>query len=94
MEKLQKAEMEVGTRYPGYAWINEYREMFFRPKAVGAHKGRIKKVVEEEDLIISESNKYVIVHFKIEKIKGEHKYFHSLIKVMDRLITIFQKYDF
>lgn len=94
-EQLQKIDMVVGKEYKGYAWRNEYGEFFFRPAAEGSRAGRINKVYEESDFSVFQSQKLIMVHIKISKTNdGVSSYVRALSKIVDKLISVFFKYEF
>lgn len=94
-EQLHKIDMVVGKEYKGYAWRNEYGEFFFRPAAEGSRAGRINKVYEESEFSISQSEKNIMIHIKMPKTKdGVSAYVRALSKIVDKLISVFLKYEF
>ena len=93
-EQLKKQDMVVGKEYKGYAWVNDYMEIHFRPAAVGSRAGRIKKICEEEDYALTETKNFVQVHIRIPKTKdGAAAYVKALTAVVNKLITAFMKYE-
>lgn len=93
-EQLVKQDMVVGKEYKGYAWLNEYMEIFFRPAAVGSRAGRIKKIVEKENYTVSGSKKYVFIHIRIPKASdGAMGYIRFLGNIYTELIKVFTKYE-
>lgn len=93
-EQLKKQDMVVGKQYKGYAWRNEYGEFFFRPTAVGSRAGQTKKIVEDNDFILSSTKELVIIHVRIPKSNGGTKeYVKALTAVVNKLIAAFFKYE-
>lgn len=86
--------MVVGKQYKGYAWRNEYGEFFFRPSAVGSRAGQQKRIVEDDDFILSSTKELVLVHIRIPKTTGGAKeYIKLLTAVVNKLIAAFFKYE-
>ena len=93
-EPLKKQDMVVGKEYKGYAWVNDYMEIHFRPSAVGSRAGRIKKICEEEDYALSESKNFVLISIKLPKTKeGRTGYLKYLTAVVNKLIAAFMRYE-
>lgn len=92
-EQIVKQDMVVGKEYKGYAWVNEYMEIFFRPAAVGSRAGRITKIVEKENYTVSNSKKYVFIHIRIPKTgDGSNGCVKFLGNIYAELIKVFFKY--
>ena len=86
--------MVVGKEYKGYAWVNDFMEIHFRPAAVGSRAGRIKKICEEEDYALSETKNFVQVYIRLPKKEGGAKtYIKALSNVVNKLIAAFMKYE-
>lgn len=93
-EPLKKQDMVVGKEYKGYAWVNDYMEIHFRPAAVGSRAGRVKKICEDEDYALSETKNYVQIYIRLPKQKeGPTVYIKSLTSTINKLINAFLKYD-
>ena len=93
-EQLKKQDMVVGKQYKGYAWRNDYGEFFFRPTAVGSRAGQTKKIVEDNDFILSSTKELVIIHVRIPKRNGgTTEYVKALTAVVNKLIAAFFKYE-
>lgn len=63
----KKMEMEVGKRYQGYGWRNEYGEFMFEPSKVGSRAGETKLIKSTDNYTISETKNCIIVHMRLEK---------------------------
>ena len=86
--------MVVGKEYKGYAWVNDYMEIHFRPAAVGSRAGRVKKICEDEDYALSETKNYVQIYIRLPKHKeGAAAYIKSLTSTINKLINAFLKYE-
>lgn len=92
-ETLKKQEMQVGKEYKGYAWRNEYGEFFFRPVAEGSRAGRVKKVCEGANYVVSTTRESVIIHMKFKKVTGKYLYVHVLGNILNELVNVFMKYE-
>lgn len=92
-ETLKKQDMQVGKEYKGYAWRNEYGEFFFRPAAEGSRAGRVKKVCEGPNYVVSTTRESVIIHMKLKKVQGRMLYVHALGNMLNELINVFLKYE-
>lgn len=86
--------MVVGKEYKGYAWVNDYMEIHFRPAAVGSRAGRVKKICEEQDYAMSETKNYVLINIRLPKHKeGAAAYIKALTSTINKLINAFLKYE-
>lgn len=59
--------MEVGRRYLGYGYINEYGQFDFTPQQKGSQAGREKVVFTDSDYTISTTKNYVLIKMRIPK---------------------------
>lgn len=91
---MNKMDMEVGKRYIGYGWRNEFGEFCFTPQQTGANKGRIIKVEEGGNYSISKSKKFYIFNFKIRRTFNLQEVVKEVTRIMDVFITTLIKYEF
>lgn len=93
-EPLKKQDMVVGKEYKGYAWVNDFMEIHFRPAAVGSRAGRVKKICEEQDFALSETKNFVQVYIRLPKQEGgATAYIKALTGAVNKLIAAFMKYE-
>ena len=85
--------MEVGKRYRGYGFINEYREFSFEPEATGSHAGREKCISSKDGIRVSATKNLVLVKFNIEKKENKLDYIKALTKIFNTISTIFNEYE-
>lgn len=62
-----KQNLEVGRKYRGSFWINEYGEIQVRPEQKGTKPSNLKIVLEHETFTIYESKEIFKVSIKIAK---------------------------
>ena len=60
-------EMEVGKRYAGYGWRNEFGEFMFEPVKLGSRAGETKLIKSSERYTISETKNCVVIHLRLDK---------------------------
>lgn len=90
---MKKMNFEVGKKYRGYGFINEYGEFEFKPEQTGANKGKVTQLRSTEDYILSYTKKYVLIHMKLEK-SSALELIKKLMTICSNLITDFKKYEF
>lgn len=79
---MQKLELQVGRKYRGSGWVNEYGELHFRPEQKGSKPGNLRLVYEASDYSISESKNLFKVVLKIDKDN------FSIVQVANKLSLI------
>lgn len=62
-----KMKMEVGKRYKGCGWINEYGQTFFEAYQSNQRDNAMKLVKENESYSLYESGNFLKIAVKIEK---------------------------
>lgn len=90
----QKVSLEVGQRYRGWGWINEFGEFEFSPEEKGARLGQVKAVKQGDNFKVSESKKYVLVHMKVEKSGTTVERLQYFLSIVKDIIDILKTYDF
>ena len=65
----KKMEMEVGKRYAGYGWRNEFGEFMFEPSKIGSRAGETKLIKSTDNYTISETKHCVVVHLRLDKVE-------------------------
>lgn len=89
-----KKNLEPGTRYRGWGWVNEYGEFEFSPEDTGARVGQVKVVTEGNKFKVSESKKFVLIHAKIDKTGKPLDRIQSWLQIVKDVIDILKTYDF
>lgn len=88
----KKLEMEVGKRYKGYCYRNEYGELFFEPEQKGSKAGEVKLIRNGDGFTLSESKNCLIVHINIPKKKRMEMLKNYLIKC-DLIFSLMKSYE-
>ena len=88
-----KGKMIPGKKYPGRAWLNEFKEFFFEPEQTGTRVGQIKMIKQEEGVTIKESKNLILVNFNIDKTGNRQEYFRVLQQVYNTLFKFFKDYE-
>lgn len=89
----QKKLMEVGKRYKGYGYLNEFGEFEFTPEDTGSRMGVQKRVKEGANYKVSTTNKYVLVHIRIKRPGGGLVGVKKLMAEVDEVLKIIMSYD-
>lgn len=90
---MKKMNFEVGKKYRGYGFINEYGEFEFTPEQTGAKKGQVTQLRCTDDYSLSYTKKYVLVHLRLEK-STTMELIKRLMNICSNLIIDFKKYEF
>lgn len=90
---MKKLNFEVGKKYRGYGFINEFGEFEFTPEQTGANKGQVTPLRSTEDYNLSYTKKYVLIHMKLEK-RSPIELIKKLMNICSNLISDFKKYEF
>lgn len=64
---MQKQTLQVGRKYRGSGWVNEYGELHFRPEQKGTKPTNLHLVQEHENYSLYESDHIFKVVIKFEK---------------------------
>lgn len=89
----RKLDLEVGRKYRGYGYLNEYGEFQFEPENTGSRKGIIKAIASREGVSLSQTRDYLLVHIKINKMGSICNYFSEITKKVDILIRLIKDYE-
>lgn len=89
-----KLDLEVGRKYRGYGYLNEYGEFNFEPENTGSRAGVIKGIASKSGVTLSHSKNFILVHFKIPKTESISGYFVEITKRVDILVKMLRDYDF
>lgn len=90
----QREEMIVGKKYPGYGWINDFKEFFFEPEQTGSRAGSIKAICTIDGVHVSETKNLIMVKFNIPKQSSKSAYYQQLARVTNIFTKILKDYDF
>lgn len=85
--------MQPGVKYPGYGFVNEYGEFQFTPSEVGSRKEQKKLVKETNDSSVYKTNKYIILHCKVERRLSLVDRIKKIVELMNEFIVIFRSYE-
>lgn len=88
-----KRNFEVGKKYRGYGYLNEYGEFEFIPENTGSRQGITKKLKEGEDFSVSTTSKYVLVHIRLERPASGVPGVQKLMKKVDNVLKVLLEYD-
>ena len=84
--------MEVGKRYVGYGWRNEFGEFMFEPSKVGSRAGETKLIKSSERYTISETKNCVVIHVRLDKDK-RMELLKSYLKESDKIFNDLKEYE-
>lgn len=93
MAKVAKL-LEVGVKYKGYGYLNEFGEWHFTPEETGSRAGQKKLLIELDNASVYSTEKKLIVHFSIVKSKSKLTMLNALFNVMNNLINTLREYEF
>lgn len=85
--------MEVGKRYRGYGYYNEFGEFCFEPENTGARAGVVKQVATRDGVSLSHSRDNIIIHAKLPKRVSFSEYFKEISRMCDTIINLIKEYD-
>ena len=88
----RKIDLEPGKKYPGYGIVNEYGEFEFIPEQTGSRKGKTLQIKETKDYILSTTKTKILIHIRMEKMKGI-KAVQELLRIMNELLTDLRNYE-
>ena len=88
-----KGTMEVGRRYRGYGFINEFKEFCFEPEQTGSKAGQIKEVCVRDNVRVSETKNLLMIKINIPKFKDKSQYIGELMKSFNICTKILREYD-
>lgn len=89
----KKRVFEVGKKYRGYGFLNEFGEFDFVPEETGSRQGVVKKVKEGANFSVSTTSKYCLVHIRIERPAGGLNGVRKLMLEVDDVIKTILNYD-
>lgn len=89
----QKFDFEVGKKYRGYGYLNEYGEFNFDPEKTGSRSGVIKNIATREGVSLSHSKNFLFVYLKIHKTKSICNYFSEITKKLDVVFKMLRTYE-
>lgn len=85
--------MQPGVKYPGYGFINEFGEFQFTPAEVGSRKEQKKLVKETNDSSVYKTNKYIILHCRVDRKLSIVDRIKKIVELMNDFIVIFRSYE-
>lgn len=91
--KKVKREMEVGKRYRGYGYRNEFGEFCFEPENTGSRAGIIKQIATRDGVSLSHSKENLMIHIKLPKRSSMCEYLREVTRVCDVIINMIKEYD-
>lgn len=91
---MKKVDFPVGQKVRGYGLLNEYGEFDFIPEQTGSRQGQTKLIKSNDEYTLSETKKYVLVHFRLPKMESKLDFIKSFLKVFNNALTDLKDYDF
>lgn len=85
-------EMEVGKRYQGYGWRNEYGEFMFEPSKVGSRAGESKLIKSTDNYTVSETKNCIVIHLRLDK-GNRMDLLKSYLKQTSLIFSTLQEYE-
>lgn len=86
-------ELQAGTKYKGYFWVNEYGEIQVQPEQTGANAGRMKIIKEGTGWTVNNTQKKVIVHISFDKQENKLENIQVFMKKVDEVINVLKEYE-
>lgn len=90
----QVKQIEVGVKYKGYGFLNEYGEWTFVPEETGSRAGQKKLLSEGDGYSVYTTSKKLIVHLSVCKSGNKLEMIKAFFNMCNRLIQILKEYDF
>lgn len=90
---MKEKRIEVGVKYRGYGYLNEYGQWCFTPEETGSRVGQRSLVTEGDCFTVASTKKKVLVHLTFER-GSRAEMLANLFNVMNNLISVFKNYEF
>lgn len=89
----KKMVMEVGRKYDGKGWINEYGQTFFEAKQSSEKPNNMKLVKENETFSLYESKNYLKISVKIAKETDRFAMIRNFMTIFQSAVMELKNYD-
>lgn len=91
--RKQRMNLEVGKKYRGYGYLNEFGEFEFTPEQKGARQGQRKLLKEGDQYTISETTHSLVVHLTIPRKHRGIELLKEYMKLVNNVLVIIRDYD-
>lgn len=91
---MKPLKLEVGKKYKGYGYINEFGEFEFTPEDTGAKAGAICQVKQGANYKVSTTKKLILISLKLEKEQEKMERVKSFLQLTNQILEILHKYAF
>lgn len=92
MNEKKKLQMEVGKKYRGYAFLNEYGEIQFTPERKGANEGKRRLVKEGDGFVFAVTDRLAILHVTIKR-EDKIEMLRKFTSIVTQLFLDLKDYD-
>lgn len=86
-------KMEVGKKYRGYGFLNEYGEFDFIPEQKGANLGKKRLVKEGDGYTFYVTDAKVILHITLDRVKDKIALLRKFGAIISELFLNVKEYE-